>query len=293
MSFDEEDEIRFLGETIQSKTKKNAPATAIATAAADSPPPARGKKNTKRVSYLIEEEDDDANAPTDDKSSLFFKRMAESGKQMVMTAVRKPQTFRKISAKDKMACLSLIQNAKKIGLQKETLQQLELLSQCTDEGTMVDPFVVVYKSVYTGTCTIYLKEVVPLSIFLLAIVLKATFYVQVTPKSKTPEETFDLSTVQLKPFTKNVDEYNPTSNKAQPFNIEEAVQRKMQLRGDDASYMDQVTAYMHGIGPLSSFQVCEAEVLEPYLEAIKDIFANKLVVIKDAKKRKLEEQEDD
>jgi hypothetical protein len=162
-----------------------------------------------------------------------------------------------------------------------TREELMLLLQCTDEGAIVDPLITLYKSVSTGTCNIYLKETIPLSVFLMALVLKATFFVQVTGKAKTPVETFD--TVAVKPFKKNADEI--TSGGAQPFDIEKAVQDKLELRNAH-DLVEQVVAYMHVVGPISSMEACDGEFIETHIESVKKIFAGDLVLVKQQQQQK-------
>ena len=151
-------------------------------------------------------------------------------------------------------------------------EELDLLVQCTDDGTVVDPSITLFKSVETGTCRIYLKETVPLSVYLMALVLKATFFVQVTEKAKTPASTFDK--VSIKPYKGSA---SIQKRLAQPFGIEKAVEAQLE---DNEDKLEQVAAYMHVLGPVSSFEACDSAFIEDQLEVIKKIFSGELEVVK-------------
>ena len=309
MSYDEEDERRYLGYS----TMSNKPGAAAYVS--DSPPPATRQGSGRRVAFANNDEDDDdvprrkpvprkkqrpmlLEEDDDDNEQggklSFTKQLASSGKQLTMTATRKPQSNRKISTRDKLACETLVAHADAIRMTNNTREELMLLLQCTDEGAIVDPLITIYKSVSTGTCNIYLKETVPLSVFLMALVLKATFFVQVTGKAKTPVETFD--TVAIKPFKKNADDIVANGGGAQPFDIEKAVQDKLELRSAQ-DLVEQVVAYMHVVGPISSMEACDGEFIETHIESIKKIFAGELVLVKQQQQKKqesrmLEEEEE-
>lgn len=305
MSYDEEDERRYLGYSTMSNNKRTNTEPGVAAYVSDSPPPRQG--SGRRVAFtnddddddvprrkpvprkkqrpvLLEEEDDDDNEQGGKLS--FTKQLASSGKQLTMTATRKPQSNRKISTRDKLACETLVAHADAIRMTNNTREELMLLLQCTDEGAIVDPLITLYKSVSTGTCNIYLKETVPLSVFLMALVLKATFFVQVTGKAKTPVETFD--TVAIKPFKKNANDIVANGGGAQPFDIEKAVQDKLELRSAQ-DLVEQVVAYMHVVGPILSMEACDGEFIETHIESIKKIFAGELVLVKQQQQQKKQE----
>jgi hypothetical protein len=312
MSYDEEDERRYLGYSTMSNNKRTNTEPGAAAYVSDSPPPRQGGRRVtftnnndeddeprrkpvprkKQRPVLLEEEDDEEDDQGGGKPS-FTKLLASSGKQLTMTATRKPQSNRKISTRDKLACETLVAHADAIRMTNNTREELMLLLQCTDEGAIVDPLITLYKSVSTGTCNIYVKETIPLSVFLMALVLKATFFVQVTGKAKTPEETFD--TVAIKPFKKNADEIGiDGGGGAQPFGIEKAVQDKLELRNAQ-DLVEQVVAYMHVVGPISSMEACDGEFIETHIESVKKIFSGDLVLVKQQKQEsrmKLEEDEE-
>lgn len=312
MSYDEEDERRYLGYSTMSNKRTNTEPGAAAYVS-DSPPPATRQGGGRRVAFtndddddvprrkpvprkkqrpMLLEEDDDDDANEQGGKLSFTKQLASSGKQLTMTATRKPQSNRKISTRDKLACETLVAHAEAIRMTNNTMEELMLLLQCTDEGAIVDPLITLYKSVSTGTCNIYLKETVPLSVFLMALVLKATFFVQVTGKAKTPVETFD--TVAIKPFKKNANDIVANGGGAQPFDVEKAVQDKLELRSAQ-DLVEQVVAYMHVVGPISSMEACDGEFIETHIESIKKIFSGDLVLVKQQQKkqesRMLEEEE--
>lgn len=288
MSYDEEDERRYLGysSTQGGSLKRSAGVSpGVAAYVSDSPPRQGVRKpvpRKKQRAVLIEEEEEEEDYDDQEgRKSSFTKQLVSSGKQMTMTATRKPQSNRKISTRDKLACELLLEHADEMRISNNTREELALLLQCTDAGTVVDPLITLYKSITTGTCNIYVKETIPVSVFLMALVLKATFFVQVTGKAKTPEETFD--TVAVKPFKKGADETSAVA--VQTFDIEKAVHEKLVQR-EAQDLVEQVVAYMHVVGPTSSAEACDGEFLATHLESMKKIFSGELVLVKQQQQQK-------
>lgn len=294
MSFDEEDERKYLGYAIS--------ATASASAA-------RPKgQNKKKMSFLVEEDDDeedDRRRPKkqvsrkrdseseaiveDEAFNDFIRKLEKQGKRMNAVAARKPLSRRKISTRAKLACITLMQEADDIRLTNDTKEEVEMIMQCTDDGTIVDPQITIYASVPTGTCQIYMKEVVPLSLFLIALACKAMYFVQVTGKSKSTPANFD--SVVCKPY-KGDAEQQP--NMAQPFELEKIINDQLAQEGQEDK-IDQVMAYMYVIGPVSSQDACDREFIETHLEQVKRIFSGEFILVeqKSAPRKSAILEEDD
>jgi hypothetical protein len=200
---------------------------------------------------------------------------------MVAVAARKPLTMRKISTRAKLACGTLMDEAADIQLTKDTKQELEMIMHCTDDGTQVDPLIVLTSSVPTGVCRIYMKEVVPLSLFLLALASKAVYQVQVTEKAKSKPTFFD--SVVCRPFKGDANK----KIEAQPFDLANILQV-------DDNILEQVTAYMFVIGPVSSQDACDRDFIETHLEKVKEIFNGELVLVEQkSQARKMVAQEEE
>lgn len=160
------------------------------------------------------------------------------------------------------------------GLNRQTRQQLQGLVDHPDEFTVIDPQVIVAKTVDTGMCKVYLKEVVPISHLLMARVLKVKYQLYVTKKVYFPPE--DFSEVVVKPY------HGTGIEHAQPFGLttelEAHIENDEDLSGGD--FLDQVNAYMYAQGPISTREACDPEFIEMHVEAIKRIRSGSLVPIK-------------
>lgn len=264
-------------------------------------PPVKSKKQSKqKVSFLVEEDEDDepkkqvrrkrayAAAEEEDNEpppDTFIEQMAKQGKQFTLPIGRNPNhRGRKISVRAKLAARALVEQAQNLRLTSDTRQELQMLLDCPDDGTQIDPMVTLYTRVPTGTCVIYLKESVPVSILLKAIALNATFFVQVTGKAKTQPESF--SKVNVKPCKEIKDTLD-----VQTFDVERIVNELMEENGYDE---EQVKAYMYTIGPVSSYEASDLDFIETHVERVKEIFKGQLVVLKEsklAKKGMIEEDE--
>ncbi len=155
-------------------------------------------------------------------------------------------------------------------VKQQARQQLQLLIDHPDEYTVIDPQVTLSKTVDTGICRVYLKEIVPVSHLLMARALKVQYQVYVTKKVYFPAE--DFSEVSVKPFHgKGVDH-------AQPFGLSAALETR--LDEEESDFLDQVNAYMYAQGPLSTREACDAEFIDTHVDAIKAIRTGKLVPIK-------------
>lgn len=69
---------------------------------------------------------------------------------------------------------------KEVNFSREMVAVLQKLADCDDEFTEVDPKIVIYDQLSTGTCTIYVEEVVPVSILLLARYFNLAYSITIT-----------------------------------------------------------------------------------------------------------------
>ena len=252
------------------------------------------QQQQRKVSFLVEEEEAEeeekprrslkrrsstasADADADETPDKFIQQMAKQGKQFTMPIGRNPRLSggRKISVRAKLAARSLVEQSQELRLTSDTRQELQMLLDCPDDGTQIDPLVTLYTRVPTGTCVIYLKETVPVSTLLKAIALNATFTVQVTGKAKTQPESF--AKVSVKPCK----ELKETLD-VQTFDIEKIVTNAMEEQQHD--YDEQIKGYMYTLGPVSSYEASDLEFIERHVEQVKDILKGKLIVLKEDKR---------
>lgn len=241
---------------------------------------AKPAATAKRVSLLIDDDDDD-----DDEQNRRQKKKAaaaaapvEDGmfKDMEVTLPinRGQGSTMKVPLRAQQACEELLLQSKNkdISLTRETRQELDKLTQYPDEYTIIDPVVTITATVETGTCRIHLKEVVPVSILLLARVLGVTYFVQVTPKAKTPPTSYEE--VPAKPFR---DSRSAENN--QPFGTEKAVNDQINNLQDmqPDEFVSQIKAYMFSLGPTSTLEASSMTFIETHTDAFKKILSGELV----------------
>ena len=85
-----------------------------------------------------------------------------------------------------------------IRLPRETLSSIKKLAECNDEFTQIDPMVVIFDTFSTGTCKIHVKEVVPISVLLLARHFNLTYSVRITDEMESNPRPF--KGVKVKPY---------------------------------------------------------------------------------------------
>lgn len=147
---------------------------------------------------------------------------------------------------------------------------LEVIAGTTCDLAVVDPYVVLRASFQVTGITVFLKEVVHISYYLLARLLKLRFTVPFRN-----DVVFYDEAVQLRPYKGVV-----SSIEAQPFGCADEVESV--LRDDDtyAELLPQFEGYMKSLGPLSPFDVCDEIWVEQTLDKFQQILDGTLVVIK-------------
>lgn len=147
---------------------------------------------------------------------------------------------------------------------------LEVIAGTTCDLAVVDPYVVLRASFQVTGITVFLKEVVHISYYLLARLLKLRFTVPFRN-----DVVFYDEAVQLRPYKGVV-----SSIEAQPFGCADEVEGV--LRDDEAyaELLPQFEAYMKSLGPLSPFDVCDDIWVEQTLDKFQQILDGTLVVIK-------------
>ena len=186
----------------------------------------------------------------------------------------RPDTQTIIPYKTRMAADILVAACEnnEIRLDYNAQSDLKKLVNCDDEYTMVDPPIVIYDTLSTGSCSIYLKEVVRLSIYLLACFFKCTYLVEVVPDVRSNPKQYTEANV--KPY------HDSNVEHAQPFKCEDAVMAVMRERFSDSDIEEKLTyikIHMMRIGHQSSFQASDPEFLTDQIAAIGSVLNNEKV----------------
>lgn len=145
---------------------------------------------------------------------------------------------------------------------------LENMTHFPDDRKMVDPQVVVYHTINTGTCRIYLREAVQYSVYLSLLALKAKFSLQLSPKTRVVSIPF--SETSIKP--NNGDTRPEDEPKAQPFGCERALEETLQEADVVADFAEQLDTYMRTVvGELHPSEACSEETLEEARDRVREI----------------------
>jgi len=164
--------------------------------------------------------------------------------------------------------------SKEIRIRHDTQTDMEAILTCDDEFTKTDPYVVLCDTLSTGSCKIYMKEVVPTSILLLAQALTCTYQVEIMPGKRSNPKLYTLVTV--KPFHDSITDY------AQPFGCEEAVREQLGDQADDI--IKQVQVFMLKLGVIPSREACLAHFLAETGLAVKKLLEGSLDTIQRGRK---------
>jgi hypothetical protein len=186
----------------------------------------------------------------------------------IMTIESRPSTNTVISYGTRLGATLLLDSCTdgEISLSMAARTDLQKLVNCDDEFTIIDPPIVIYDTLSTGTCNIYCKEVVRLSIYLLACHLKCSWTVELFEDQMSNPKPF--SEIQLKPY------HNSKFDHAQPFKCEDIVMNRLKSTLPP-SVVDEklrlLQIHMIRLGHLTSEQACDAEFIQSQLEMIPSI----------------------
>jgi hypothetical protein len=131
----------------------------------------------------------------------------------------------------------------------------------------VDPLVVLWVSINTGTTRVYCKETVPISLHLLALAFDAFFQLQVAPKMRTSPQGWK-ETIQIRPCRTapaNENARYPSLGTAEA--VREALER---AELDLAQVETRVTHYMNALGKLDTRDVCDPDWLEEHTKELRN-----------------------
>lgn len=201
---------------------------------------------------------------------------APGGGQPIET---RPDTRIVIPYKTRMAADILLMACEnnEIRLDYNAKSDLQKLVDCDDEYTMVDPPIVIWDSLYTGTCNIYMKEVVRLSTYLVACYLKCTYQVEAVPEASSNPKLY--TEAKVKPY------HDSNVEHAQPFGCEAAVMNAMTERFHNPQEVEDrlkyVKIHLMRVGHLSSFQATDPEFLAEQIDMMGTVLNNEKRVVQE------------
>jgi len=146
-------------------------------------------------------------------------------------------------------------NDQEIRLGYEALKEIKLLAQCNDEFTRVDPLVVIYDTFSTGTCKIYVEEVVPISDLLLARFFD--FHYKVVIMEDIESNPRNFKSIKARPYT------GRSYVEFQSVGCSKMVKDRLSL---EQTKLIQI--YMLRMGPQASSAVCDFDWLETQTKAM-------------------------
>lgn len=159
------------------------------------------------------------------------------------------------------------------GLSEEARLVLEhRLEQSEDEWTRIDPLVSVCKTINTGHCNIYVKEVVPISRWLVARALRCEYALRITGKARIEGLPYDDNEIVVKPYKG----HEGAAERYASFGL--AALDLEGVAGPDA--LLQVEAHMLQLGPLSPADVCDPTWLDEQAEVVSALVRGERVAMK-------------
>lgn len=235
--------------------------------------PSAAAKPKKRLQFSDyannNNQDDDYDAPIQRKSSsLLIEDDDDDERPMIRkkTVATSSETINKslgpVPYRVQEAASLIISSGR---LPKQIQKEItSFLLQKPHEFISVDPLILVCASVDTGTVRIYCKEVINVSLHLMALALGATFSLQVTPKARTQEEPWGEA-VTARPCRSA-----QVSERVQPVGTLKAVQKalaKIQSAPPDLDL--QVDYYMQQLGTLDSATACDPDWWKDHVDALR------------------------
>lgn len=163
----------------------------------------------------------------------------------------------------------------------EARGQLLRIAQAPDDLVAVDPLLVLRFSVDTGSCRICVCEVARASQLLLLVALRASYTLQVTPKSRAVELPFS-------DVTAAVHRDDVELSEAQPFGVEAALREALEgAEREDLAV--QVASYMHQLGPVHPSRFCDAFEHEDHVQRIRAIATGEESALEAPRKKRFTE----
>lgn len=219
----------------------------------------RSQKPAKARIQLLEEEDDDDNDQDYGRARSSRRSGAQRDEPYVAARGARPVPWRVQEA------ASLVMDFREANLSARAREELTLhFLQHPHEFYMKDPPVVLWTTADTGTARIYCKEVVPISLHLLALAFSASFQLQVTPKVKTALQGWSEA-IQVRPCRSE-----DQGGRAQPLGVIAAVQAALERAELEPSVVETRTRhYMDGLGTLDTREVCDPDWLDQHTKGLR------------------------
>lgn len=178
--------------------------------------------------------------------------------------------YRTLAAADTLLSAMM---AGELALGQQTVQELQMISKCTDEFTMIDPPVCITDTLETDTCRIYLKEVVPVSLLVLALHLGLTYRVELIPGRSSRPKSYDQVTVKA---CKKIGAGQKPLH--QPFHLRDAIFPALGRENEARRKMILVQIYFARKGAISSFDAADLSFLEVCKEDMPMVLDNKPII---------------
>lgn len=217
-------------------------------------------KQKSKLALLVEDDDDDDNdAPV---SRRRPRAQEDYGTAMVSAKGARPVPWRVQEG------AALVLEYREANLSARARDELTLhFLQHPHEFYTKDPPVVLWACADTGSVRIYCKDVVPVSLHLLALAFGATFQLQVTPKVRTAEQPW-AEAIQVRACRSD---RGVQAERCQPLNTAASVAAALEHAELDLRLVESRTArYMEDLGPLDTRDVCDPDWLEQHTKGLRN-----------------------
>lgn len=160
-------------------------------------------------------------------------------------------------------------------LSSRTQQELTQIVQRPSDMTQVDPLVIICDTIPTGSCDIYVKEVVPVSHLIIARGLKLEWSIDVVEDMASPSKTYDE--VRVKPIKRA----NDDTSHIQPFGLVNQVRKHL---GDDYEKMImQVEYVLSKLGAMTPEEATSIDFMNAVQPEILKVIRGEKVYLKEKK----------
>lgn len=158
---------------------------------------------------------------------------------------------------------------KEIRLDYTARNELGQIVACDDEYTMIDPPVVIWDTLYTGTCNIYLKEVVRFSVYLMACFFNLMYQVEAVPEALSDPKSYKQA--KVKPY------HDSNVEHAQTLACEQTVMAYLRSTYGEEGMEEKlklIKIHLVRVGHISSFQATDPEFIQYHLENMGSVMSN-------------------
>jgi len=238
--------------------------------------------NHKQNFGLNQEQEEEEQNFVERESDIFVRPQKQQSKQRANVAVI-PESNRNgkpvpLVLQNAAETMLFYANDGFIRLNYDIKVQLEKFVHAPNEFTVVDPFIFISYTIWTGSCNIYMKDALPISSFILLLYFDCSFVVEIIPDG--------VTLTKQKKFTEvNISPYDGTDfSFAQSFKWKQILKEAFLERDlNQEEKTEDVNYFMQTLGELSSASVADLMFLQEQANLIGSYLNNQKIVYAEKK----------